>query len=138
MVFLVKISPELKIDWQSDYQVMRFREFAKDNVGKVLRIELPEPKRSLSQNALYWVYLTKIALETGDDTDDLHEVFKKMFLPRRIVRVGKSKKDVSILGSTTKLKKHEFGEYMDKIERRTEILIPTKEEAEAMGYISNN
>lgn len=138
--FLVKVSPELKLDWQSDYNVMRFKEFAQKNVGKVLRLEMPMPTRSLSQNALMWVYLTKIALETGDDAEDLHEFFKSKFLPKRIVKIkGKENEhEVESIGSTTKLNKADFGEYMSKIERLTGIAIPSKEEAEAMGYISNH
>jgi hypothetical protein len=138
-VFLVKISPEFKIDWQSDYNLMRFKEFAKENVGKVLRIETPKLVRSLSQNALMWVYLNKIALENGDDAEDLHEFFKVKFLPKRIIKIkGKTTEhEIESLGTTTKLNKAEFSEYMSKIERLTGILIPTKEEAEAMGYILN-
>lgn len=139
-VFLVKISPELKLDWQSEQNLIRFREFAKENVGKILRIETPKLVRSLSQNALYWVYLEKIAQETGADAEeDLHPFFKSKFLPKRIGKFkGKTMEhEFSYEGSTTKLSKAEFSEYMSKIERLTGILIPTKEEAEAMGYILN-
>jgi hypothetical protein len=137
--FLVKISPELKLDWQSDYNVMRFKEFAKNNIGKVMRLEIPKPVRSLSQNALYWVYLKKISLETGTDSEDLHDFFKIKFLPKRIAKIkGKTTEHtVETVTSTTKLSKADFSEYMNKIERLTEVMIPTKAEAEEMGYISN-
>lgn len=138
-VFLVKISPELKLDWQSDHNVARFKEFAKENIGKVLRLETNKPIRSLSQNALYWVYLKKISLETGSEDEDLHEFFKSKFLPKRLIKIkGKSTEhEVESVGSTTKLTKAEFSEYMEKIARLTEVPIPSKEEAETMGYIFN-
>lgn len=138
-VFLVKISPEGKLDWQSDYNLARFKEFAKENTGKILRLETPKPVRSLSQNALYWVYLKKIQTETDSEDEDLHEFFKVKFLPKRLVKIkGKSTEhEVESVGSTTKLTKAEFGEYITKIEHLTGITIPSKEEAEEMGYIAN-
>ena len=137
--FIVKISPEGKLDWQSDWNLQRFKEFAKENIGKVMRLETPKAIRSLSQNALYWVYLAKVSQETGGEEEDLHEFFKLKFLPKKLVQFrGKNRfHKITTMGSTTKLNKIEFGEYMDKIERLTGIQIPSKEEAEAMGYISN-
>ncbi len=137
--FLVKISPEGKLDWQSEYNLARFKEFAKENVGKVMRLETPKAVRSLAQNALYWVYLGKVSQETGGEEEDLHEFFKHKLLPKKLVSFrGKNRfHKIERVKSTTKLNKVEFGEYMDKIERLTGVIIPTKEEIEALGYISN-
>ena len=128
-----------RIDFGSEYNKARFQDFCIENEGKKLRIELPKPIRSLSQNALYWVYLTKIELETGNSSNALHEFFKSACLPKRLIKIKgkKQEHEIETVGSTTGLNKSDFAEYMMKIEAMTEIQIPSKEEAEAMGYILN-
>lgn len=37
-------------------------------------------KRSIDQNSLYWLWLTCIEQETGNDRNDLHDFFKAKFL----------------------------------------------------------
>jgi len=66
--------------------------------------------RSLSQNALYWVWLEIIANDTGYDKEELHATFRSMFLTDRT-------KKIPIVRSTTKLNKLQFKEYLDKVER---------------------
>ena len=134
--FLAKII-EGKLNFQSDYNEARFRQFCADNEGKIVRIEQDRPIRSLSQNALYWVWLAKVELETGSSSEDLHEYLKSVFLPRRLIRIkGKAiSHDVETLGSTTKLNKVEFGEYLEKCAAHCGIPLPTVEEIEEMGYL---
>lgn len=69
--------------------------------------------RSLSQNALYFVFLQWL-LDNGlkdeyGTTDELHESLKAAFLSKTN-SLGLLK-----IGSTTELGKAEFGEYMDKV-----------------------
>lgn len=92
-------------------------------------LESTKPKRSMSQNALYWLYLEIISNETGNYPEDLHEFFKRKFLPRKIVKIqGKNKTfDLEKIKSTTKLDKTEFGEYLKKIESLTGVPIPDTE-----------
>ena len=75
---------------------------------------LKHNKRSDKQNRLYWLYLTIIADETGNSPDDLHRVFKGMFLPRKFVTLRN--KEIQLSGSTTELSKGEFVEYLMKIQ----------------------
>lgn len=94
------------------------------NDGKKVVVEITEdkPKRSLDQNALYWLYLNVIAKETGNLEDDLHQLFKRKFLPpvpKKILNV-----EFKLPASTTNLTKVEFGEYLHKISAFTEIPIP--------------
>lgn len=68
------------------------------------------PIRSTQQNKLYWLWLTAIAAETGNDQHDLHEYFGTKYLPRRevlreLVRV-----------STTTLDTKQFTTYLDHIQ----------------------
>lgn len=134
--FLVKIV-EGKINFQSEFNEARFRDFAKLNEGKILTLKKYELIRSLSQNALYWVYLSKIEMETGNTAEDMHEYFKAKLLPRRLLKIrGKAGfHEVEVLGSTTLLKKHEFGAYLDKCAEHCGIPLPTIQEQEEMGYL---
>lgn len=78
-----------------------------------IMIEKAKKFRSHEQNKLYWRILTIIAHETGHTTDELHEAFKLMFLPRESVKLGK--KTIEIAGSTTDLSTAEFNEYIARI-----------------------
>lgn len=87
-----------------------------------------EKKRSLDQNALYHVWIAQISKDTGYTKDQLHYSFKKEFLGEEL------KKD--IYGrpylqpkSTTKLKKGEFSDFMEKVQIyaiQQGITLPTK------------
>lgn len=82
--------------------------------------------RSTKQNSLYWVWLTCIGNEIGEEPEDLHSSFKAMFL------TDKSKK-FPIVKSTTSLNTFEFMEYMEKIARKMaefNINLPNPDEAE--------
>jgi len=92
----------------------------------VLSIEPFVFKRSLRQNSFYWLYLGMIESETGENANDLHEIFKRKFLPPRFITV--LGKEYKLPASTTKLDKLDFQNYLDKISALTEIPIPDPEE----------
>ena len=87
-----------------------------------VRIERMTGKRSDSQNAFYWAYLTIIANETGHTENDLHELFKRIFLPPQFKKI--LGREVKMPATTTKLDKIEFGEYLDKICAETGVPLP--------------
>ena len=118
-----------KQDFGSDFNEARFREELKKNEGKRYRIDKVENKRTLTQNSFYWFYLGIIERETGNTANDLHEYFKRIFLPPKYIKV--LGKEIKIPSSTTDLKKLEFGEYMEKICAETNVPIPDPKEA---GY----
>lgn len=96
--------------------------------GALVWLTVSEKKkpRSLSQNDYYWAYLRIIEAETGDFAEDLHEFFKRKFLPPRFVNVMGN--EVKLPNSTTRLTTDEFSEYISKIERLTSIPSPNPEE----------
>ncbi len=109
-------------DFGSEYNEARFRQALKENEGKVFRIEQEVSTRSLSQNKLYWKYLDLIEMETGNNANDLHELFRRTLLKPKVIKV--LGREIVIPGSTTELKKHEFADYLDKISAETNIPIP--------------
>lgn len=128
-IFISKIKNG-KIEDQEKWWV-----YCQKNDGRKIRVEtISGEKRSLTQNGFYWHYLEIIATETGNDADDLHQYFKTKLLPRKIVKIkGKNGVyDFDKLGSTTKLTKVEFGEYIEKICAITQIPIPNPED---VGFI---
>ena len=70
-------------------------------------------RRTISQNALYWLWLTCIQDETGNDRNDLHEYFKERLLVAKYVDMfGMSFMSKSTKGLTTA----QFKEYLDMIQ----------------------
>ncbi len=120
--FLVKIDSKGGMDFGSSFNLSRFRQFCKENIGKELRIERHERKRSMSQNALYWLYLGIIERETGNLADDLHQYFKRVLLPPKFITV--LGQEIKVPKSTTELTKVEFSEYMEKIAAKVDVPIP--------------
>ena len=69
----------------------------------------------MPQNALYWLWLTCIADETGGDKLAIHETFKGMYLPRETAKVFlETCMDRPV--STSTLNTAQFTQYLDKIQ----------------------
>lgn len=86
-------------------------------------------KRSKNQNSLYWAYLHVIEVETGNMAIDLHEYFKRIFLPPRFVSMlplkkGGRPRDYKMPASTRELSKGGMVEYLMKINSLTQVPIP--------------
>lgn len=77
-------------------------------------VEVKKPTRSLQQNRMYWAILEQIEKETGNDRDDLHNLFKEMFINRERV-VQTSLGEYTYRPTTTDLSTAEFVSYIDKI-----------------------
>jgi hypothetical protein len=108
-----------------------------DGTRMVVDLSRRKNKRSISQNSYYWLYLGVIENETGNLADDMHEYFKRKFLPpkeKRMVLNGVRRKFM-IPGSTATLDKFDFGQYLDKICAETGVPLP---DVEAAGFISNH
>ncbi len=125
ITFNVKIKEDGGLDFGSPYNLARFKDFCKERKGKTLKIQEQINTRSMSQNSLYWMFLGVIEFETGNNANDLHEYFKRKFLPPKFIKV--LGKEIKIPSSTTDLNKIEFSEYLDKISAEVEISIPDTE-----------
>ena len=70
--------------------------------------------RTIVQNRLYHLWLSAISIETGNDTNALHEYFKRTFLPyTEVTAFGKT---IGILSSTSDLTTKDFDKYLKEIE----------------------
>lgn len=128
-----------KMDFGSDYNEQRFQVFLNNNNGKELRLEIIESKRSKSQNSFYWLYLKAIERETGQDSKECHEYFRRSLLPPVYKTIFG--KEIRLPNSTTHLTKLEFGEYLEKICAETGVPIPDaesfKDERDSAPTINN-
>jgi len=80
----------------------------------VIKVERLKNSRSRQQNSYYWAVVLKVISEsTGHTEEELHEIFKRMFLPKIFKKFGK--KTIMISGSTTALSTDEFAKYLDRI-----------------------
>lgn len=86
--------------------------FKSDDVLEVT-VEKPKKQRSLEQQGYYWgCILPVMSHDTGHSTEELHEILKRMFLPRKIVNF--KGKEYPLPGSTTQLTRLEFAEYLTR------------------------
>jgi hypothetical protein len=85
-------------------------------VGKKLytvEVLQKNPNRTISQNSLYWLFLTCIEEETGNNRDDLHDIFKyKFILPKEVNIFGEK----IMKWTTTDKDTLQFKQYLDKIQ----------------------
>ena len=134
--FLPKITNK-ELDFGSPTNTARWHDFLSQNEGKTVRITKPKENRSLSQNNLYWFFLEIISSETGNDATEMHEFFKKRFLPKRtaIIKGKNNDHEVEIYQSTTQLSKSDFGDYLDRISSLTGVQIP--DPSLLAGYLEN-
>jgi hypothetical protein len=85
------------------------------DIKKLYTVEILEKKfnRSISQNSLMWLWLTCIEFETGNDRNELHDIFKKKWLIPKVAHLYGEKIERY---TTTDLNTTEFKHYLDKIQ----------------------
>ncbi len=83
-----------------------------------IQIVQRKAKRSLNQNAYYWVCLSIIGDELGYTKEEMHGIFGMMYLKEYTsITNGKTGEiiEIEMIRSTTTLNKVEFGEYLNRI-----------------------
>lgn len=105
---LVKENGEVRISKSLDFMCSQLRN------GKYrLKIERYTEPRTLSQNALMWLWFTCIEQETGTDKQDVHDYYCNRFLRRAAIIKGK---ETVIAGSTSKLNTLQMTDFMNKVQ----------------------
>ena len=84
------------------------------NGSYTIEVKVQKKRRTVPQNALYWMWLSIIAEHTGDDAESLHEAFKRMFLPKSFRMVMGREVEVDI--TTTTLSTADMAAYMQRLE----------------------
>lgn len=86
-----------------------------------IEIRRARATRSRQQNSYYWVAVVGLVAEhTGYTPDEIHEIYKAKFLPKRLSVAnanGEIQGEFVIGGTTTKLTTLGFGEYCEEIRR---------------------
>lgn len=86
-----------------------------------LVIERKHATRSAAQNSYYWgVVVGLLSEHTGYTPDEIHEILKAKFLPKKLAVTdgnGEIRGEFVIGGTTTRLNKIEFGEFVEAVRR---------------------
>jgi hypothetical protein len=94
-----------------------------------IEINLKRKIRSISQNNLYWLWLTCIEFETGNDRYYMHEYYKEIFIIPEVIEVRGKKIEVK---TTTNKDTLTFKNFLDKVQidanTEWEIKLPLPEE----------
>lgn len=84
-------------------------------------IERQHATRSIAQNRMYFgVYCAVLSEHTGYSKEEVHEVLKAKFLPKKLALAdehGEVKEEFIVGTTTTRLTKIQFGEYLEKIQQ---------------------
>ena len=95
-------------------------------------VEKRKLSRSNQQNRYYWgVVLEIISKETGHTTEELHEIYKRMFLPRKLIKYKAL--EIPVPSSTTDCDISDFHEYIERVRAEAAssgIAIPDPNEVE--------
>ncbi len=97
------------LEWKNlDYLNINLPKY--EGLQGVLVVKKKWNKRSLSQNAYFWLCMQVLAEYTGHTPEELHVIVKGLYCPKKEVKVGK--KSYSIPRGTSELTKGEFVELM--------------------------
>jgi hypothetical protein len=102
-----------------------------------LTVKRRRATRSIEQNRYYWgVVVELISEHTGYTPDEMHDVLKALFIPKRLALQdgnGVVQNEIVIGGSTRTMNKLEFGDYIESIRRwaaeTLDVVIPDPEGA---------
>ena len=97
----------------------------------VVEVKRVRKQRSHDQNGLYWMWLSCLSAETGNDKEDLHTYFREYFLGYADKKMfGDTIRKVR---STSDLDTKQFTDYLEKIKtwssRELGIALPDPHEA---------
>lgn len=93
--------------------VKEYIDRCRDGVEYSVEIAMKRHRRTVDQNRLYWLYVSCISDETGNDRETVHNELRRLFLPVHAATLGG--RTVEKLTSTTTLDTAQFAHYIDRI-----------------------
>ena len=105
---LQKVDGQCHMEKSFDYMCSQLR-----NGRYRVRIERYHEQRTLSQNALMWLWFTCIERETGTDKLDVHDYYCNRFLRRTAFIKGR---EMTVAGSTSKLNTVQMTDFLRKVQ----------------------
>lgn len=93
--------------------VKEYIDRCRDGVEYAVEIAMKRHRRTVDQNRLYWLYVSCISDETGNDRETVHNELRRLFLPVHTATLGG--RTVEKLTSTTTLDTAQFTRYIDHI-----------------------
>lgn len=117
-VTLTKKDGQIVMEHSFDYLTAKLA-----NGVYTLSIKRKTKPRTISQNALMWMWFKYMEEYTGTPKEDFHDYYKARFLGRDIEIRGRL---VHVIGSTTELNTLQMTDYLNKIQAdaATEFRIP--------------
>jgi hypothetical protein len=93
--------------------------------------------RSISQNALMWMWFTCMEESTGQPKEDFHDYYKCKFLTRQIAVRGRW---VQVVGNTSSLNTLQFTQFLEKVKADAAvewgITLPLPEDRTYRDFVS--
>ena len=107
-IILRKQDGRLMFDKEPSYVFSLLR-----NGTYTIEVKKTTEKRTVSQNALMWMWFTCIERETGTPRQDIHDYYCRMFLRRW---VSFKDKNIEVVGETKKLNTEQMTEFLNNVQ----------------------
>jgi hypothetical protein len=78
-----------------------------------IEIKSTKERRTVSQNALMWMWFACIERETGTPKQDVHDYYCRQFLRRQITWNDET---IMVIGETKKLNTQQMTEFLNKVQ----------------------
>ena len=78
-----------------------------------IEIKSTKERRTVSQNALMWMWFACIERETGTPKQDVHDYYCRQFLRRQITWNDHA---ITVIGETKKLNTQQMTEFLNKVQ----------------------
>lgn len=108
VVTVRKADGRVTCDTDLDYLFSTLR-----NGTYTLTIKKAAEKRSVSQNALMWMWFTCVENETGTPKKDVHDYYCGLFLTKEISYKGQA---FSVVGQTSNLTTQQMTDFLNKVQ----------------------